>query len=609
MDKKCWIHSLLALCLGIGFGFSACGNDKESEEWTRPIELNDIDSYIREGIMMKAFSKEGSGYSFSFENQQTIQIPESQILDVVYDKEKWMTTLILTNNREYLIPTWGTSIDGFIKGINLNPSGYNPLAASIQVEVPSKGRFRVRVYSKDGALMPDQAHLHSFSEATKQDVVVLGLYAGYENQVELTYTDKNGNARGATTIEIQTQPLQIKRLPENHIIVQKTDRMEPGMTLIACPGEGDSDTSIPYMIDSDGEIRWLLDWSKHPDLNHLGGHSGLHRMKNGNYITGDANKPQIVEVNYLGEIVNKWNTEDFGFNYHHELCEAPDGHILIAVTKDGIKTSDGKNVRILDHIAELNPKSGGITQLWDLTQILDSSRITFSTRPDGYEATTKVQSASNWCHNNGVTGMRDGSILCSCRWQGLVKFSPDGKLKWVISPHNNWREEYKPYLLTPLDKSGKSITDPDVLNGTKSHPDFDWGWGIHCPEELPNGNVMAFDNGYSRLYNFTSGEKYSRVVEWKVDEKAMTVQQVWEYGRERGSDCFSSQTSGSQYLKQTGNRLFCPGIGNKLKSGGYGGHIVEIDGKTGEVVFEVEVKTSATPAFHRANRMSLYSEN
>jgi len=32
------------------------------------------------------------------------------------------------------------------------------------------------------------------------------------------------------------------------------DRMEPGMNLVNSPGQDETDTSIPYMVDADGEI-------------------------------------------------------------------------------------------------------------------------------------------------------------------------------------------------------------------------------------------------------------------------------------------------------------------------------------------------------------------
>ena len=59
----------------------------------------------------------------------------------------------------------------------------------------------------------------------------------------------------------------------------------------------------------------------------------------------------------------------------------------------------------------------------------------------------------------------------------------------------------------------------------------------------------------------------------------------------------------------TDNRLFCPGQNNRLSDGTTGGRIIEIDPRTGEVVFELEVNTNTcASAFHRANRISLYPE-
>ena len=88
-----------------------------------------------------------------------------------------------------------------------------------------------------------------------------------------------------------------------------------------------------------------------------------------------------------------------------------------------------------------------------------------------------------------------------------------------------------------------------------------------------------------------------------------TIRQVWQYGKERGRECYSSAISGVQYLPETDNRLFCPGQDNRLSDGTTGGRIIEIDPRTGEVVFELEVNTNTcASAFHRANRISLYPE-
>lgn len=614
MLKKCYICYLLfcMICGGSSLLFMACDDEKEQTGWTRPAELADIDNYIKAGILLKEYQEKDGQYTFTFENQITVNLSVDDVSKIEADPDQWMTHLTLANNQEYIIPTQGPSIRSFVKEIKVNPSSYCPLAASIHVNLPAKGRLGVKVLSKEGASMPDQAYLYKFSENYEQDVTVLGLYEDYRNQVELTYTDKEGNERGKTLLEIPTEPLNTKRLLNHKVITRKVERMEPGMNFVAGRGEGDTDTSIPYMVDTDGEIRWVLEWNNHPELNHYGGRCGLMRMKNGNYLGGDQNNGQVIIVNVLGELLQSWNLDDLGLTFHHELKETASGKALMAVTKKDARVADGSNSRIFDHIAELNLETGIVTASWDLEKMLDSSRITFAKRPDVYDELPKVdvQSSTNWCHNNGVEEMRDGSILCSARWQGVLKFTREGELKWIIAPHNEWEGKYHKYLLTPLDRNGKPITDPDVLNGKKAHPDFDWGWGSHGPIETPDGHVMVFDNGYVRHFNFIDPEKYSRAVEYEINEQNMTIRQVWEYGRERGRDCFSVIVSNVQYLRQTGNRLFSPGFGNPVGIGnGYGGHIIEIDPKTGDVVFEMEAQSNNSPGFHRAVRMPLYPEN
>ena len=97
---------------------------------------------------------------------------------------------------------------------------------------------------------------------------------------------------------------------------------------------------------------------------------------------------------------------------------------------------------------------------------------------------------------------------------------------------------------------------------------------------------MVFDNGFCRWYTSDHDINYSRAVEYKIDEKNMTIQQVWEYGYEM-ADYYAAAISGVDFLKQTGNYLFCPGMGNRLSNGSVGGRMVEIEPKTNTVVFEL----------------------
>lgn len=610
MKKKCWIYYVIwiGVCCASGLALTACDDD-EAETWVRPEALTTIDAYIKQGILLQSYAEESDQYVLTFEDQTTLRLPSRDIRQVASHPERWMTVFTLANDQEYSIPTLGTSLDPFIKEIKVNPSGYCPLAATVRMDLPTKGCFQIKVHAKEGAVSPDIQHTFAFADSYSQDIPVLGLYADHTNQVDLIFTDKNGKERGRTSVEIPTGPLQIKRLPTHHVVARQIDRMEPGMTLVSCPGESETDTSIPYMVDADGEIRWVLDWEKSKEMAHIGAQCGVSRMNNGHFAVGDFNNNRLLEIDVLGNIINLSDLNALNYSFHHEVNATGNGKLLVTVTKKDARLTDGSS-RMLDYIMEFDPAGGTVAQEWDLAALLDTARygrIDQALPGSEYYG----QSASNWLHNNGVCE-RSGQILATARWQGVFLFSRQGELKWVIAPHLKWRPEYEKYLLQPLDKDGRPITDREVLEGKKSHPDFDWTWGVHCPIALPNGNVLVFDNGYCRHHiPRKAGDplSYSRAVEYKIDERDMTIRQVWTYGQERGLSCYASATSSVQYLPKTGHILFCPSTAKNLEGGVAGGRVIEVDPETNEVVYELEVLTTSYIAFHRAGRMSLYPEN
>lgn len=594
---------IIAICYGSIVLFTACNNENEQEEWIRPEALTTIDSLIKENILLKDYTKDEDQYILTFENNQTLELHASQIISIHTNSDNWTTKIILTNNQEYNIPTLGNSINRFIKEIKVNPSGFCPLAASIRMELPSKGSFIVKVFAKEGAKTPDLKHQYAFSDDYTQDVIILGLYENYTNRVELTYCDKNGNERGKTSIEIPVAALNIKRLPKHNLLVSNPDAIEPGMTLVACPGEHTTDTSIPYMVDADGEVRWVIDWDNSEKLAHIGAQCGLSRMKNGNFIVGNTTTNKLTETDMLGNIVQEWDLEAIGYGFHHEVIESSNGNFLITAHKRGALCSDGVTTRVNDYIVEMNSKSGTVTQSWDLAQMLDSSRYV-PTDPTLPGASTG-QTQGNWAHNNAI--VQTGSdYLASARFQGIFKYNAKGELLWIISPHKNWGPEFQKYLLTPIDEDGQPITDTNIINGDKSGEKFDWSWGVHNPILMPNGHILAYDNGYGRnfiLRPFSDRSQYSRIVEYEVDEVKRTVRQIWQYGKDR-HECYAPAYSGVQYLQQTGNYLFCPGMQSVLSDNSYGARIIEINPKTKEVVYELEIKGQ----LFRGTRMPLYPE-
>ena len=89
-------------------------------------------------------------------------------------------------------------------------------------------------------------------------------------------------------------------------------------------------------------------------------------------------------------------------------------------------------------------------------------------------------------------------------------------------------------------------------------------------------------------------QKYSRAVEYKIDEKKGTVEQTWEFGKERGFDFYSAVTSivewqkdkSTYFISSSNVYLLKPDKTIKMV-------LVEIDPKTNDIKFEMDVESAS----------------
>lgn len=476
--------------------------------------------------------------------------------------------------------------------IYLNPTGNAPLSAVVKFKSSSSGYTEIVVKGKHGDTsdlvqrFTDNGFYHS--------IPVLGLYPGYTNTVEVYVIDsKNDSLKATIHITTGTLPANIP----NYIHVDVADRahMEPGYNLVSSFSGYPTPPNVPYMVDSYGDIRWCLDFSQNAQLKNLFYDCGINRLHNGNFRFVDQYTEKIYEVDVLGRIINTWPMGGFVFN--HDLFEMPNGNFLVTCSDPNGTHPDGSPT-IEDNVIEISRASGSIINRWDLKQSLNEFRQTLSGDP------------VDWIHENGlIFDPSDSTIILSGRVQGVVKLTFDNKVKWILGPHKGWGknrrgEDLNQFLLTPLDAGGNAITDTTVLNGSKNAPDFEWNWYQHCPQLMPNGDLTLFDNGQTRNYN-PGQPNYSRAVEFKIDGKNMTVQQIWEYGKERGADTFSQIISSVYHLPNTNHILFSPGF-SVPNASGQGGKIVEIDYASKAVIFQLSISSANGWGFHRVQRMTLY---
>jgi arylsulfate sulfotransferase len=427
---------------------------------------------------------------------------------------------------------------------------------------------------------------------------VHGLYAAGTNIIRLEFFDESGVSLGVQGYQLPTGLLN-PALPL--ITIQEANRaaMADGMTLVSYFGhDGNTFPQRPFIFDSYGKIRWYLDYASHPVLNSLFYDDGITRLANGNFYFGAGGNAfgatpvnKIFEVDLFGNVINSWDMP--GYAFHHQVQEKPDGNFLVTVNKLGVST-------IEDYIIEIDRENGDILNEWDLNQSLENSRDTWTT------------DTMDWIHVNALYyDATDDTIVISGRTQGVVKLTADNKVVWILAPHKAWGlagdgEDLNEYLLQPLDALEQPITNLAVLEGDIGHPEFEWQWYQHAPSRLANGDVLLFDNGDNR--NYGTGPSYSRAVRYRIDEAAQTVQQIWEYGKSRGTETYSRIVSDVDYLQSADNVLFSPGA---IQNGGTSyAKCIEVDYTSGEVVFEATIIPPTAFAdiitLHRTERLSVY---
>jgi arylsulfate sulfotransferase len=476
-----------------------------------------------------------------------------------------------------------------------NPVGYAPLTAEVELTTNRPVQVELVVAGRDGAAGDVQHRFDTMSQQAR--LPVLGLYPNITNTITLRFFDAGGAPLGEVSRSITTPPL-LADLPDVTIDAATPSAMKSGMNLVSYFGHNSELTpQRPFIFDAAGAIRWYLDFSRHPSLSDLFYDDGVERLANGNLYFGDRSTGRIIEMDMLGRIVNTWEMP--GYDFHHQVLEKPNGNFVLTVNKQGAAT-------IEDYVIEIDRATGAIVREWDLNQALDNTRRAWETP----FANLNV----DWFHANGlVHDPTVDAIIVSGRTQGTVKLTNDNEVVWILAPHRGWTTagdgtDLTTRLLQPLDANAQPITDASVLEGTTNHPEFEWAWYQHAPELLPDGTLLLFDNGDNR--NYTGQESYSRAVVYRIDPNAMTIQQVWQYGKERGSDTFSRIVSDVDYHAAEDNVVFMPGAAG-FGAGAYG-KVVEVDYTARDVVFEATITPPTAPfgiTFHRVERLPLYPPN
>lgn len=450
--------------------------------------------------------------------------------------------------------------------IILNPYGNSPLTALVLFETEQEFDAKVTITGKDKLT----TYTHTFSKTKEHYLPIYGLYADSNNKIII----ECGNNK--KEIYIQTE-----KLPENMILSTSIKANKNKLTndlYFYTP----SSSGYTVAYDVNGEVRWYLTNYALWKIDRLqNGHllvSTERLINNPYYMTG------LYEIDLLGKIYTEFSLEG---GYHHDYYEMENGNLLVA--SDDFNNEDGT---VEDYIVELDRTTGKVIKTFDLKKVLNME--------DGQ---SENYTSYDWFHNNSVWyDKKTDSITLSGRHQdAVINISyQTGELNWIIGDSTNWSSEYQKYFFTPVGDN------------------FEWQWSQHAAMITPEGYVFLFDNGNNKSKNkdeyVDASNSYSRGVMYKIDTENMTIEQVFEYGKEKGSSFYSPYISDVDYLDKnhyiihSGGIVYVDGKNSNQPAGfSKGAKLVSdtVELLNNEVIFEIILPTNN----YRVEKMSLYSES
>ena len=457
----------------------------------------------------------------------------------------------------------GATIDE--PNIYLNPYGISPLTALITFETESAVSPKVTIKGKDSLT----TYSHTFESKTEHYLPIYGLYADTENEVTIEYEGVK------KTITIKTEALPEDMILPTDITADKS-KLSNDLYFFTPSSSG---YTVAY--DVNGDVRWYLNIYAIWEINRLdNGHllvSTERLINSPYYMTG------LYEIDLLGKIYKEYSLEG---GYHHDYFEMENGNFLVA--SDNFASDEGT---VEDYIVEIDRNTGEIVKRFDLKDILNEE-----------DGKSENWSEYDWFHNNSVWYDKNtNSITLSGRHQdAVINIDYDtGELNWIIGDPTNWSEDYQKYFFTPVGD------------------DFEWQWSQHAAMITPEGYVFIFDNGNNKSKNkdeyVPASKSYSRGVMYKIDTEKMTIEQVFEYGKERGSEFYSPYISDVDYLAKDHYIIHSGGIvyvdgENSNQPAGFSENTTLVSDTVellnNKVVFEITLPTNN----YRVEKMSLYAD-
>ncbi len=444
----------------------------------------------------------------------------------------------------------------------------NPLSAVISFYTEEETAVTVTVLgkAKEGNIT------HTFPREKEHVLPVVGLYSGYVNRVEVR------EYRG----KVHTVEIEVPDVFDGDSPLESMDTT-PEYLQDDCIFLSPSGAELAVAFDYAGDVRWCLNIKCVFDMK---------RLKNGHILIRTDRLVQMpyymsgmYETSACGKIYHEYRLPG---GSHHDAFEMPDGSLL-CLTED--LTSD----TVEDMCVLIDRNTGEILKTWDYKNFLEPGL-----------GKSGSWSEKDWFHNNAVWyDEKSHSLTFSGRhMDSIVNIDFEtGRLNWILSDPEGWPQEWVDrYFFKPI--------------GT----DFEWQYEQHACLITPDGDVMCFDNhhwGSKIRENYRAAKNnYSRGVRYRINTKDMTIEQIWQYGKDRGAKFFSPYICNVEYYNE-GHYMVHSGGSAYNKDGEISESLGALEQNMGGTLFATTVEICDDKKmlelhtkgnYYRAEKMKLYAE-
>lgn len=444
----------------------------------------------------------------------------------------------------------------------------NPLSAVVAFCTEEEIAVTITVYgkAKEGNIV------HTFPRTKEHVIPVVGLYPGYRNRVELR------EYRGKTHIV----EIDVPDVFEGNLPIESMDTT-PEYLQDDCIFLSPSGAELAVAFDYAGDVRWCLNIKCVFDMK---------RLRNGHVLMGTDRLVQMpyymsgmYETSLCGKIYHEYRLPG---GSHHDAFEMPDGNLLCL-------TEDLTSATVEDMCVLIDRKTGEIIKTWDYKNFLEPGL-----------GKSGSWSEKDWFHNNAVWyDEKSHSLTFSGRhMDSIVNIDFEtGTLNWIIGDPEGWPKEWVDrYFFKPIGNN------------------FEWQYEQHACLITPDGDVMCFDNhhwGSKVKEQFCLAKNnYSRGVRYRIDTKERTIEQIWQYGKDRGAEFFSPYICNVEYYNEGHYMVHSGGIaynkdGEISESLGaleqnMGGTLCAVTTEICDDKKMLELRTKGN--YYRAEKMKLYTD-